>query len=249
MISSVSLSSVTASTRQSEPVVGYTHVKDLGSATYERFAASGRKELTTAEMDAIDKETIDLRMAIYGFIMEGNADPLTAASEAVAKMAVQAFDSRAAALESAFSSVDLMFRATTAAQASLNNIAAANSVRATANASQLADINHVVGKENAYLGQVNGRLNVTQALLERDFTVTGTLLERGKDGSVKLGAFDLTHKTFGRLLSVDGDGNVTLYDQAGEAMDAAAYVDALFGGGGLFGRVGDARPGVVDRTM
>ncbi|VDS08317.1 hypothetical protein PARHAE_01501 [Paracoccus haematequi] len=125
--------------------------KDLGSAT------SGRKELTTAEMDAIDKETIDLRMAMHGFMMEGNADPLTAAREAVAKMAVKDFDSPAAALENAFSSVDLMFRATTVAQASLNNIAAANSVRATANASRLADINladinHVVARENAYLG-------------------------------------------------------------------------------------------------
>lgn len=76
--------------------------KDLGSATYERFDASGRKERTTAEMDAIDKETIDLRMAMHGFMMEGNADPLTAAREAVAKMAVQEFDSRNAALETPF---------------------------------------------------------------------------------------------------------------------------------------------------
>lgn len=136
-----------------------------------------------------------------------------------------------------------MSRATTVAQASLNNIAAANSVRATANASRLADINHVVAKEKAYLGQANGRLNVSAATLERDFTVTGTLLERGEDGSVKLGAFDLTHKTYGRLLSVDGDGNVNLFDQAGNAMDAAAYVDALFGAAGT------ALSGVVDRTM
>lgn len=90
-----------------------------------------------------------------------------------------------------------------------------------ANASRLAGINHVVAKEKAYLGQVNGRLNVSAAMLERDFTVTGTLLERGEDGAVKLGAFDLTHKTYGRLLSVDGDGNVNLFDQAGNAMDAA----------------------------
>ena len=204
--------------------------------------------MTPEECGAVIKETLDLRKALYGFATDGAADPLTAAREAVAKTAVQEFDSRNAALENAFSSVDLMFRATTAAQASLNNIAAANSVRATANASQLADINHVVAKENAYLAQVNGRLNVTQALLERDFTISGTLLERGDDGSVKLGAFDLTHKTFGRLLSVDAAGNVTLYDQAGEAMDAAAYVDALFGGSGPFGTAVDARP-VVDRTM
>lgn len=101
----------------------------------------------------------------------------------------------------------------------------------------------MVAKEKAYLGQVNGRLNVSAAMLERDFTVTGTLLERGEDGAVKLGAFDLTHKTYGRLLSVDGDGNVNLFDQAGNAMDAAAYVDALFGAAGT------ARFGVVDRTM
>ncbi len=151
-------------------------------------------------------------------------------------MTVKAFDSRSAALENAFNSVDLMFRAATAAQASLNNIAAAESISGTASASQLAAINHVVGREKSYLSQLNGRLNVSSALLERDFTVTGTLLERGDSGAVRLGAFELSHQIYGRLLSVDAEGNVTLYDQTGAAMDAAAYVVALFGDSGALPR-------------
>ncbi|WP_207100525.1 hypothetical protein [Paracoccus shandongensis] len=79
-------------------------------------------------------------------------------------------------------------------------------------------------------------------MLKRDFAVTGTPVERGEDESVKLSAFDLTHKTHGRLLSADGDGNVALFDRAGNAMDAA-HVDALFGAAGT------VRSAVVDRMM
>lgn len=93
-------------------------------------------------------------------------------------------------------------------------------------------------KENACLAQVNGCLNVTSALLERD-----------DSGAVRLGAFDLSHKTHGRLLSVDADGNVSFYDQIGNAMDASAHVDALLGGSGAFAAPGAVKPGVVDRTM
>ena len=45
-------------------------------------------------------------------------------------------------------------------------------------------------------------MSVTAAMLERDFTVTGNILGRDEQGATSMGGFELSHKTFGKLLSV-----------------------------------------------
>lgn len=54
----------------------------------------------------------------------------------------------------------------------------------------------------AVQGMLNGRANVAVAMLERDFTVSGNILEREESGAMRLGAFELSHGTYGKLLSV-----------------------------------------------
>lgn len=121
-------------------------------------------------------------------------------------------------------------------------------MREGASADLLAVINHVVARDNRYQGRVNGRVNVTVAMLERDFTVSGNLIERDKSGTMRLGTFDLSHETYGKLLSVDGEGNVTLYDQKGGAMGATAYETALLGSDSVFKMTSNRpRAGLIDQ--
>lgn len=97
---------------------------------------------------------------------------------------------------------------------------------------------------------LNGRVNVTVAMLERDFTVSGNILERDESGAIRLGAFELSHETYGKLLSVDGEGNVSFYGQNGDELDATAYVNALFGSDSLFSISGNSpRTGLIDRHL
>lgn len=211
--------------------------------------AEGR-EPTTAERDKIHEETREISFALYGFVKAGVADPLTAAREAVAKTRTKQFNSRHSALSDAVQSFDTLFRAQGAMSASQSNIASAESVREGGSTDLLAVINHVVARENGIQGMLNGRVNVTVAMLERDFTVSGNILERDESGAIRLGAFELSHETYGKLLSVDGEGNVTLYGQNGDELDATAYVNALFGSDSLFSISGNSpRAGLIDRHL
>ena len=111
-------------------------------------------------------------------------------------------------------------------------------------------INHVVARENGIQGMLNGRANVAVAMLERDFTVSGNILEREESGAMRLGAFELSHGTYGKLLSVDDAGNVTLYGQNGDELDATAYVNALFGSDSVFSIAGNSpRASLFDRHL
>lgn len=96
----------------------------------------------------------------------------------------------------------------------------------------------------------NGRANVQVAMLERDFTIRGDIMNRDETGAMRIGAFKLGHAKYGRLLSVDEKGNVTIYDHNGGKMDATACVNALFGSDRVFG-VASNRPqeGLIDRRF
>lgn len=189
MIASISLASLSAVTPLRTTVVGVNHMKDLGSATYDKLVAAGRKEFTVQEGEAMLKETKDMRRALRNFAEQGVADPLAAAREAVQETRAREYDTRNAAIEDAFRSVEQMFRITTAADASLHSIAGAESVRAGANDALLASIDHVTARERDYLNLLFGRLNVGAAMLERDFIVTGNVLEQDAGGNPRLGAF------------------------------------------------------------
>ncbi|MBU3032008.1 hypothetical protein [Paracoccus marinaquae] len=206
--------------------------------------------MTDAEAGAALDEVADVLKALRGFREEGVADPLAAARAAVAKTRAQDFDSRSSALSRAVQSVDYVIRAAGAVSASLGNIASAESVRDGAAPDLLGVVNHVVARENMYQAMVNGRVNVTAAMLERDFRISGNIVERDDSGRPRLGMFELSHARYGKLLSVDDDGNVTLHEQNGSDMDATAYVKALFGGGSVFSIINtDFGNRVVDRRM
>ena len=248
MISSTSIASVSVAQPRRE-VLGAIYVGDLGSPTFDRVRAEGR-EATRAELDKINDETKEISFALHGFMKAGVADPLTAAREAVAKTRAQQFDSRQSALSDAVQSFDTLFRAKGAISASLSSSASAESVRNGASADLLSVINHVVARENGIQGMLNGRANVTVAMLERDFTVSGNIVERDESGAMRLGAFELSHGTYGKLLSVDDEGNITLYDQNGGEMGATAYMNALFGSDSVFKITGNnLQAGLIDRHM
>lgn len=247
MIISPSLGSLSASTG-SNPHAGWYRLADLGSATYDRIAATGRKELSLEELGEVAKETNEIRTALRNFAEQGVADPLAAAREAVQKTRAREYDTRNAAIEDAFRSVEQMFRISTAADASLHSIAAAESVRAGANDALLASIDHVTARERDYLNLLFGRLNVGAAMLERDFTVTGNVLQPDADGNPRLGTFEIAHVEHGRLLSLDAAGQLTVFDRGGNAMDAAAATGLLLGARGPFGAwATDSRAPVLDR--
>ena len=221
----------------------------IPSETLDRVRAEGR-EPTMAELDKIHEETKEISFALHGFVKAGIADPLTAAREAVAKTRAQQFDSRQSALSDAVQSFDTLFRIKGAISASLSSIASAESVREGASTDVLSVINHVVARENGIQGMLNGRANVAVAMLERDFTVSGNILEREESGAMRLGAFELSHGTYGKLLSVDDAGNVTLYGQNGDELDATAYVNALFGSDSVFSIAGNRpRANLIDRHL
>lgn len=247
MISSVSLSSLAAIRPPREG--GGVYMGDLGSKTFNDFLASGRKEMTASETDAALEETKLIRMTLQGFIKAGVSDPLAAAREAVKGTQERQFDTRNAALGDAVKSISVMARAASAEQSSRGNIASAEAVRDGASDSLLSSINHVVAKEELYIGQLFGKMSVTAAMLERDFTVTGSILGRDEQGATSVGGFELSHKTFGKLLSVDAEGVVTLFDQDGGAMNQASSVKTLFGGSGPFAGQQDSAGAVVDRWM
>lgn len=247
MISSVSLSSLAAIRPPREG--GGVYMGDLGSKTFNDFLASGRKEMTASETDAALEETKLIRMTLQGFIKAGVSDPLAAAREAVKGTQERQFDTRNAALGDAVKSISVMARAASAEQSSRGNIASAEAVRDGSSDSLLSSINHVVAKEELYIGQLFGKMSVTAAMLERDFTVTGSILGRDEQGATSVGGFELSHKTFGKLLSVDAEGVVTLFDQDGGAMDQASSVKTLFGGSGPFAGQQDSAGAVVDRWM
>ena len=188
--------------------------------------------------------------ALTGFMKAGVEDPPTAAREAVAKTRAQQFDSRQDALSSAVRSFDWLIRASGAISGSQSSVAAAESVRNGAGNDLLAGINHVVARENRYQGMVNGRANVQVAMMERDFTVSGDIIKRDETGAMRIGAFELSHAKYGRLLSVDDEGNVTVHDHNGGRADATAYVNALFGSDSVFSIASD-RPhaGLIDRRV
>lgn len=247
MISSVSLSSLATIRPPREG--GGVYMGDLGSKTFNDFLASGRKEMTASETDAALEETKLIRMTLQGFIKAGVSDPLAAAREAVKGTQERQFDTRNAALGDAVKSISVMARAASAEQSSRGNIASAEAVRDGASDSLLSSINHVVAKEELYIGQLFGKMSVTAAMLERDFTVTGSILGRDEQGATSVGGFELSHKTFGKLLSVDAEGVVTLFDQDGGAMNQASSVKTLFGGSGPFAGQQDSAGAVVDRWM
>ena len=225
-----------------------TYIGDLGSKTFDAFVASGRKEMTRSERDAVSEETKLVRMMLQGFIKPDATDPMATARAAVAETPQRDFDSRDAALADAVRSIGTMARAASAEQSSRGNIASAEAVREGASDSLRASINHVVAKETTYLTRLFGQMSVTAAMLERDFTVTGTILGRDDSGATTLGGFALSHARFGTLLSVDDRGVVTLFDARGGVMDQAATDRVLPGGSGPFAppRGGGA---VVDRWM
>lgn len=134
--------------------------------------------------------------------------------------------------------------------ASLSSVASAESARDGASVDLLSVINHVVARENGIQSRLNGRANVTVAMLERDFTVSGNILERDESGAIRLGAFELSHEIYGKLLSVDGEGNVTLYGQNGGELEATAYVNALFGSDSVFSIANKSmRVSLIDRRL
>lgn len=248
MISSTSIASISAAQPRQHVLAGL-QTKDLGSETLERVRAEGRNP-TWAEQEKINAETKEISSALHSFVKAGVADPLTAAREAVAKTRAQQFDSRSEALSDAVRSFDTLFRAKDAISASMSSIASAESVRDGASADLLSVINHVVTRENGIQSMLNGRVNVTVAMLERDFTVSGNILERDESGAMRLGAFELSHGTYGKLLSVDDAGNVTFYGQNGDELDATAYVNALFGSDSVFKITGsNQQAGLIDRHM
>lgn len=210
-------------------------MKDLGSETYERVMGEGRR-FTIPELIQVHKETKEIRNALHEFKRAGVADPLAAARAAVGETDAQTFNSHDAALSQAVQSIDWMFRASGAVAVSLGSTASAESVRDGADDSLRASINHVVARNEKHIGKLLGRMNVTTAMLERDYTVAGTILSYDDDGVGRIGAFELSDERHGRLLSVDEEGNLTLYDKTGAAMDATAYVNALFGENSVFGQ-------------
>lgn len=248
MISSTSISSIAAAQPKRE-VLQVIYTADLGSPTFDRLRGE-RRPFTNAEALQILDETKDIMKAMTGFMKEGVEDPLAAAREAVAKTRAQQFDSRQDALSGAVRSFDWLIRASGAISGSQSSVASAESVRGGAGPDQLAVIDHVVARENRYQGMVNGQANVRVAMLERDFTVRGDIIKRDATGAMRLGAFELSHETYGRLLSVDDEGNVTIYDQNGGKADATAYVNALFGSDSVFS-VASNRPqsGLIDRRL
>lgn len=248
MIPSTTISSI-AATQPKREALGIIYTADLGSPTFDRLRTE-RREFTLAELDQIHAETKDILKAMSGFIKDGVEDPLAAAREAVAKTRAQQFDSRQGALSSAVRSFDWLIRASGAISGSQHSIASAESVRDGANPDLLGQINHVVARENRYQGMVNGRANVQVAMLERDFTIRGDIINRDETGAMRIGAFELSHAKYSRLLSVDKEGNVTIYDHSGGKMDATAYVNALFGSDSVFS-VASNRPqeGLIDRRF
>ena len=232
MISSSTISSITTS-QPRQNVLGIIYTRDLGSPTLDRVLAE-RRESTEAERMQIHEETKDVLWALVGFRDAGVADPLTAAREAVAKTRAKAFGSRDDALGQVVRSFDTLLRGADDVSASMRSIGAAESVRDGASPERLAAINHVVSQNTGYINRLNGRMAVAAAMLERDFTVTGSVLERGADGRLRHGAFEISHTDHGRLMSVDDRGNVTLYGQNGASLDAGAYAAALFGSAGPF---------------
>ena len=248
MISSTSISSIAAAQPKREALQAI-YIGDLGSPTFDRLRGE-RREFTERETLQIHAETIDIMKALTGFMKAGVEDPLTAAREAVAKTRAQQFDSRQGALSGAVRSFDWLIRASGAISGSQSSVAAAESVRDGASPDRLALINHVVARENRYQGMVNGQANVRVAMLERDFTVRGDIIKRDETGAMRLGAFELSHEAYGRLLSVDEEGNVTIYDHNGGRDDATAYVTALFGSDSVF-NVASNRPnaGLIDRRL
>lgn len=247
MISSMSLSNLATIRPPREG--GGTYIGDLGSKTFENFRLSGQKEMTESERGSVLEEIRPVIMALHGFKMAGISDPLAAAREAVKGTQQRQFDTRNAALGDAVKSISVMARAASAEQSSRGNIASAEAVRDGASDSLLSSINHIVAKEELYIGQLFGKMSVTAAMLERDFTVTGNILGRDEQGATSLGGFELSHKTFGKLLSVDAEGVVTLFDQGGGAMDQATSVKTLFGGSGPFAGQQASAGSVVDRWM
>ena len=182
---------------------------------------------------------------LQGFIHAGVSETTAAAREAVKGTQQQEFASRNAALGDAVKSISAMARAATAEQASRSNIALAASARQGAPSSLLASINHVVAKETTYIGQLFGKMSIAAAMLERDFTATGTIVGRADNGAASLGGFALSHKGFGKLLSVDAQRIVTPFNQDGSAMDQESTTNTL----GAFAGLRDNSGAVVDRWM
>lgn len=225
------------------------NIKKIGSATYERVRTEGR-EPTQAEHDQINTETKEFGKALLGFRKAGVADPLAAAREAVAKTRAQQFDSRNEALADVVQSFDLLFRGVGAISGHYRSTAAAESVRDGASADQLAVINHVVARNNNLITRIGGRMNVTTAMLERDYAISGAILSYDDSGTPRMGAFELSHEKYGKLLSVDEAGNATVYDQNGGGLDTTAYVNTLFGSDSVF-RIASNIPceNLIDQRM
>lgn len=75
-------------------------------------------------------------------------------------------------------------------------------------------------------------------------------IKRDEHGAMRIGAFELSHARYGRLLSVDEEGNVAVYDHDGGRADATAYVNALFGSDSVFSVASDRPPaGLIGRRV
>ena len=217
----------------------------------DKIHASGRTRYTDAEMLMIVREHEVISKALRYVMEQGAADPAAAVREMVQISPAREYDTRNMAMMDAFRAVEDMFHITTAADASRRNIARADSARTGANEGLLADLDHVTARENGWLNLLFGRLNLSAALLERDFIVAGNILEGDTPGNRNLGAFEISHEKYGKLLALDALGNVTLFDRSGNALDTDASVSLLLRGtGGPFATPAtDNRAPIVDRML
>lgn len=61
------------------------------------------------------------------------------------------------------------------------------------------------------------------SMLGRQFGFTGTTLATTEDGRQVFSGLTVTHEKYGKMLSIDPNGTVTLYDQSGKAYTEEAY--------------------------
>lgn len=95
----------------------------------------------------------------------------------------------------------------------------------TASARTMAAKETVAPTEGVEYGRASAQRNYNNAtsMLLIQFGFTADAFVKNEDGSTSFAGLEVTHQTYGRMLSVDAKGAVTFYDQAGVAHTGAEY--------------------------
>lgn len=89
---------------------------------------------------------------------------------------------------------------------------------------QRSSVQGKLSHEKGTLASALKQLEQLTEYLGNSFKIEGELARKNGDGTLSLGAFKLVHEDYGVMMTSDGEGNVTMFDEAGKGSDPLSYM-------------------------